>query len=32
MGDGEKKSQLRELLDGKQYKVSHMQYDWGVNS
>lgn len=32
MADGDKKSQLKELLDAKKYKVSHMTYDWGVNS
>ncbi|KAK3611987.1 hypothetical protein CHS0354_011647 [Potamilus streckersoni] len=32
MGDGEKKSQLDELLKSKNYKVSYMNYDWSLNS
>lgn len=32
LSDGERKSQLKELLDGKSYKVGYMQYDWGLNS
>lgn len=30
--DGERKSQLKELLDGKSYKVGYKHYDWGLNS
>ena len=32
MGDGEKKSQLAELISGRKIKVSYQAYDWGVNS
>ncbi|XP_019618159.1 PREDICTED: uncharacterized protein LOC109465380 [Branchiostoma belcheri] len=32
MSAGQKKSQVSELLVGKKYKLSHMSYDWGVNS
>lgn len=30
--DGKRKSQLKELLDGKSYKVGYKHYDWGLNS
>lgn len=32
MGEGEKKEQLKEVLAGKKFKVSHLHYDWSVNS
>lgn len=32
LSDGERKSQLKELLDGKSYKVGYKHYDWGLNS
>jgi hypothetical protein len=32
MADGEKKTQLGELLGGKKFKVSHLSYDWSTNS
>ncbi|XP_071117898.1 uncharacterized protein [Haliotis cracherodii] len=32
MGEGEKKDQLQEMLAGKKFKVSHLHYDWSVNS
>lgn len=32
MPDGEKKTQIGELLQSKNYKVTHMPYDWGINS
>ena len=30
--DSEKKTQVGELLESKNYKLSHMPYDWGINS
>ncbi|XP_045158695.2 uncharacterized protein LOC123524512 isoform X2 [Mercenaria mercenaria] len=30
--DSEKKTQVGELLQSKNYKLSHMPYDWGINS
>ncbi|XP_033738252.1 LOW QUALITY PROTEIN: uncharacterized protein LOC117325864 [Pecten maximus] len=30
--EGDRKSQLTELLDSKKYRVNYMEYDWGVNS
>lgn len=30
--DSEKKCQVGELLQGKNFKLTHMSYDWGINS
>merc|ERR1712150_86135 len=32
MSEGEKKSNLAELIRGKKFKISYQVYDWGVNS
>ncbi|XP_021375341.1 uncharacterized protein LOC110464448 [Mizuhopecten yessoensis] len=32
MPEGDRKSQLTELLDSKKYRVDYMDYDWSVNS
>lgn len=32
MADSEKKTQIGELLQSKNYKLTHMPYDWGINS
>ncbi|XP_006819587.1 uncharacterized protein LOC102804375 [Saccoglossus kowalevskii] len=32
MNDGDKKKQIRELIADRNYKISYMPYDWGVNS
>nr|KAG5698309.1 hypothetical protein BaRGS_017011 [Batillaria attramentaria] len=32
MAEGEKKDQLSEVLANKKFSVTHMKYDWSVNS
>lgn len=32
MPDGQKKTNIAELLSTKDFKLSHMPYDWGINS
>ncbi|KAH3698494.1 uncharacterized protein LOC127862312 isoform X2 [Dreissena polymorpha] len=32
MAESEKRSQVGELLSSKNFKLSHMPYDWGINS
>lgn len=32
MGDGAKKTDLKQVLDAEQLKVTYMHYDWSVNS
>jgi len=32
MGECPKKNQLKELLEGNHFKLSHLPYDWGLNS
>ena len=32
MTEGEKRNKISELIEGKKYKVTYMQYDWSVNS
>ncbi|WAR22899.1 DPTOR-like protein [Mya arenaria] len=32
MGEGDKRSQVNELMSGGKYSVSYMPYDWGINA
>ncbi len=32
MGEGDKKVQLKELIDSGNFRVSFMPYDWSINA